>query len=67
MVIDQDYRGEVIVALHNHSDYPQYVNKGDRIAQLIMQPFFYCDWVEVDELDNTERGDGGFGSTDKNN
>ena len=62
-VIDQDYRGEIIVALHNHSDYPQYISQGDRIAQFVMQPFFYCDWVEIDKLDETDRGTGGFGST----
>jgi dUTP pyrophosphatase len=65
-VIDSDYRGEVIVALYNHSSVPQMINKGDRIAQLIVQPYLNFEWVEVDELDDTDRGDGGFGSSGKN-
>ena len=60
-VIDSDYRGPIIVALYNHSALPQYVNPGDRIAQLIIQPYISFGWEEVDELDETERGDGGFG------
>lgn len=62
---DADYRGELIVALHNHSNEPQIVHQGDRIAQLIIQPYLPFTWNEVDELDDTERGDGGFGSTGK--
>lgn len=64
-VIDSDYRGEIIVALHNHSDVSQLIKKGDRIAQLIVQPYCSFEWQEVDELDDTERGEGGFGSTGK--
>lgn len=65
-VIDSDYRGPIIVALYNHSNIPQIVHPGDRIAQLIIQPYWQFDWDEVDELDETERGEGGFGSTGKN-
>ena len=62
-VIDSDYRGEVIVALHNDLDNAQMVPAGTRIAQLVMVPFIYLDVQEVEELSDTERGDGGFGST----
>ena len=65
-VIDADYRGEIIVALYNHSNIPQTVKQGDRIAQLIIQPFVSFEWTEVDELPETDRGDGGFGSSGKN-
>ena len=64
-VIDSDYRGEVMVALHNHSSVIQKVEKGERIAQLIIAPYIHADFIEADELDNTARGDGGFGSTGK--
>ena len=64
-VVDSDYRGEVIVALHNFSDQPQLIQHGDRIAQLVLIPYYVAELLEVDELDKTERGDGGFGSTDK--
>lgn len=64
-VIDSDYRGPIIVALHNHSSIPQIIHPGDRIAQLIIQPYWQFDWDEVDELDETDRGDGGFGSSGK--
>ena len=62
-VIDSDYRGELIVCLYNQSSIPQTVNKGDRIAQLIVQPYYDYEWEEVEELNETNRGDGGFGST----
>lgn len=65
-IIDSDYRGPVIVALHNHSDYMQVLHRGDRIAQLIVQPYVPVELNEVTELDETERGDGGFGSTGMN-
>ena len=65
-VIDSDYRGELIVCLYNHSTLPKKISKGDRIAQFIIQPFVAVDWNEVDDLDNTDRGDGGFGSTGSN-
>ena len=62
-VIDSDYRGEIIVALHNDSEQTQVVNNGDRIAQLVIMPFVQASFEEVDDLDETARGDGGFGST----
>lgn len=64
-VCDSDYRGEYMVALHNHSDQPKRVRNKDRIAQLIIMPYVMCDILEVDELDDTDRGAGGFGSTGK--
>lgn len=64
-VADSDYRGEYIVALHNDSDEERTVCCGDRIAQLVIMPFLAVDFVEAAELDDTERGDGGFGSTGK--
>lgn len=64
-VIDSDYRGEIIVALHNDSDIPQKVKDGDRIAQLIIEKYERADFEVVDELNDTERGDGGFGHTGK--
>ena len=62
-ILDEDYRGEVFIALHNHSSETQVVNHGDRIAQLILLPYLNVDFVESDKLDETERGDGGFGSS----
>lgn len=62
-VIDSDYRGELIVALHNHGTQPQTVAPCDRIAQLVITPCFTAEFVEADELSQTVRGDGGFGST----
>lgn len=64
-VADSDYRGEYIVALHNDSDEARTVSCGDRIAQLVILPFLAVDFVEAQELDETERGAGGFGSTGK--
>lgn len=65
-VVDSDYRGEIIVALHNHSGYTQMLHQGDRIAQLVIHEFKPYDFEEVDELDDTDRGEGGFGSTGSN-
>lgn len=65
-VVDADYRGEVMVALHNHSTEVRYVECGERIAQLVIAPVYQADFCEVDELSKTARGDGGFGSTGKN-
>jgi len=65
-VIDSDYRGEIIVALYNHSGYQQMLHQGDRIAQLVIHEFKPYDFEEVDELDDTDRGEGGFGSTGSN-
>ena len=62
-VIDSDYRGEVIVALHNDSQEDSEVCAGDRIAQLVIVPFLPVEFTEVDELSDTARGTGGFGST----
>ena len=62
-VCDSDYRGEYIVAIHNDTDEIQTIQPGDRIAQLIVMPYFSVVWNQVDELDETKRGDGGFGST----
>lgn len=64
-VCDSDYTGEYIVALHNDTDEPQEIESGDRIAQLIVMPFYPIQFQEVEELEPTERGDGGFGSTDE--
>lgn len=60
-VIDSDYRGEIRVPLHNDSDIVQSIKTGDRIAQLIIQPYLSVEFEEVDELSGTERGSGGFG------
>jgi dUTP pyrophosphatase len=64
-VIDSDYRGEIIVALHNHSDAPLTINSGERIAQIVYAPYYHADFVMTDELATSERGAGGFGSTGK--
>lgn len=62
-IVDSDYRGEVKVALHNYSDKNQIIDVGERIAQLVIQPISLCTPVEVEELDETDRGVGGFGSS----
>ena len=62
-VIDSDYRGEVMVALHNHSAQPQKIQSGERIAQLVVTPFLKVEYVECETLTETARGVGGFGST----
>ena len=62
-VIDADYRGEVKVLLFNFSDNDFAINQGDRIAQMIIEKYTPTELVEVQELDSTERGAGGFGST----
>ncbi len=64
-VIDSDYRGEVRVVLLNHSNQPQTVAPGERIAQLIITPVFTPAYEQADELTDTDRGTGGFGSTGK--
>lgn len=64
-VCDSDYRGSYIVALHNDSEETQIVKSGDRIAQLILLPYIPMFFQEETELDETERGAGGFGSTGK--
>ncbi len=64
-VIDSDYRGEFIVALHNHGSQTQTIHHGERVAQLLITPVITPGFVEVECLDETERGQGGFGSTGK--
>ena len=64
-VIDSDYRGEFIVALHNHGTESQTVASGERIAQLVVTPILMPEYVETDSLSSTQRGEGGFGSTGK--
>ena len=64
-VIDSDYRGEVMVSLHNHSGVCQEISDGERIAQLVITPFLAAEFCETDELSDTVRGEGGFGSTGK--
>lgn len=62
-VIDSDYRGEIIVALYNHSDAVVTIEPGDRVAQIVLAPYITAAFNEVQELSDTVRGDGGFGST----
>ncbi len=62
-VIDSDYRGELIVGLTNHSAQPYTIQNGERIAQMIIAPVIMPEIVECETLDDTERGEGGFGST----
>ena len=63
-VIDSDYRGEIKVAIHNHSNQERVIEKGERIAQLVIVPYLACEFEEG-ELSSSERGEGGFGSTGK--
>ena len=62
-VVDCDYRGEVMVALHNHSNVEQSVSPKERIAQMVIAPYITAEFEEVDTLSETVRGQGGFGST----
>lgn len=62
-VVDSDYRGEIIVAIHNDSDKCETIHNGDRIAQLVIMPYINVSLQEVEELSDTKRGAGGFGST----
>jgi dUTP pyrophosphatase len=62
-VVDSDYRGELIVALHNDSDEVKTIEAKERIAQLVIMPYLSIEFEEVEELDETKRGEGGFGST----
>lgn len=62
-VIDSDYRGEWLIFLHNQSSEPRIIRPGDRVAQLVLVPVLTPSIIEVDELDTTDRGAGGFGST----
>ena len=62
-VIDSDYRGEIIVALHNHGEEAVSFERGERVAQIVFAPYFFAEFNEKSELDDTTRGTGGFGST----
>lgn len=62
-VVDSDYRGEVMVALHNHSNGEQRIEPQERIAQFIITPYLKANFIEVEDLGDSERGAGGFGST----
>lgn len=62
-ILDEDYTGEVIVIMLNTTDKYLSINNGDRIAQMAIRPYYQGEFEEVDELDETERGDGAFGST----
>lgn len=62
-VVDADYRGEVMVALHNHTNEDKTIEAHERIAQMVIMPFLAANFIEVDELSDTVRGSGGFGST----
>ena len=62
-VVDCDYRGEIMVALHNHSTIEQSVSPKERIAQMVIAPYITAEFNETDTLSDTARGDGGFGST----
>ena len=64
-VVDSDYRGEIKIALHNDSNEEKTIEAGERIAQLVLLPFLNISFTEVEELEETERGEGGFGSTGK--
>lgn len=64
-VIDSDYRGEFVVVLHNHGQNPQTISHGERIAQLVITPIWTPAYSQVEELSETTRADGGFGSTGK--
>ena len=64
-IVDSDYRGQIIVALHNDSDIERVVTPQERIGQIIIQPYLNVTFCEVDDLTETERGSNGFGSTGK--
>lgn len=62
-VVDSDYRGEIMVCLHNHGKKDEEIENGERIAQIVFTPYFAADFVESNELSDTDRGEKGFGST----
>ncbi len=62
-VVDADYRGEIMVALHNHGTEQQTVEKGERVAQMVILPFLAAEYFETEALSDTERGEKGFGSS----
>lgn len=65
-IIDSDYRGEIKIVIHNDSEEIQKITPGERVAQLVLQKYIPMSFQEVDELDETTRGEGGFGSTGMN-
>lgn len=64
-VIDEDYNGEIMMAFHNFGNKPQVINPGERLAQMILLPYVIYNIIETDTLTESERGEGGFGSTGK--
>ena len=64
-VVDSDYRGEICVGLCNVSDKPYTIQPGERVAQMVIMPVLLADFIEADELSDTQRGAGGFGSSGK--
>lgn len=64
-IIDSDYRGELMIFFYNYGEKDQTIENGDRLAQLVIQPYMKCEIKKVDELADSERGEGGFGSTGK--
>lgn len=62
-VIDSDYRGEIMVSIYNHSSETHTIAAGERVAQIVITPYLTVNFIEADELDDTARGSGGFGST----
>lgn len=62
-VIDSDFRGEIMVAIHNHGTVEQTIEPDERVAQMVITPFVHCDYEETNELDSTKRNNGAFGST----
>ena len=62
-VVDADYRGELMTPIHNHGSTPAVIEPGERVAQLVIAPVMHAEFCEVETLDETERGSGGFGST----
>jgi len=62
-VIDSDYRGEIMVSIYNHSACRRTVAPGDRIAQIVIMPYLKADWKVCNDLEKSDRGEGGFGST----
>ena len=64
-LIDSDYRGEIMIPLHNHGSKAQTLSPGERVAQIVFMPYLCADFVEAETLSDTARGLGGFGSTGK--
>ena len=62
-VVDADYRGEIFVPMHNHGPVAQTIEPGERIAQMILMPYLAANFLEAESLSDTQRGEGGFGST----